>query len=384
MPTRGICATYCKDSDPVRDLLSFMSMRRAIIHIGTPRTGTTSFQAILSAHRDKLRQAGLLYPDLTPRSTPGPHLSHQYLGETFDGRRPRRERIELLSTLDQALVDTVPDIVILSYEGLCLLPAWHRAPAMLAELFARRGFAIEILLTVKPQAWYAQSQYTWRCQFLRERRLFAAALPRDLRHRRYDYNAMLHGWASGGACRVHVVPVHDRRSDAPLLARIFAELGLTDRIASIIAEDDLTLGENRSLGPAAIEVARRLRDRGLMAWDSARARAITDFVAAQARARGLDLAPFNALDDDTVQRVSSLFALRNDVFAHHVWGESWSRRVATVPLAEINEIGSQTTDRDRARHIEEIATAAREQFQLKFGPGVYAFIRGFVDRYGII
>ncbi len=42
--------------------------RRAILHIGTEKTGTTSLQAALSEHRDALAEAGIRYPVLGPQN----------------------------------------------------------------------------------------------------------------------------------------------------------------------------------------------------------------------------------------------------------------------------------------------------------------------------
>jgi hypothetical protein len=338
-------------------------MRRAVIHIGTPRTGTTSLQTVLCAYREDLAAAGVLYPDLTPRSaSSAPHLSHQYLGEALDGRRPRREQTELLDRLDEVLAGTDAEIVMLSYEGFCLLPPRHRAPDMLLKLFARRGFAMEIALTVKAQELYAESQYTWRCQLLREGRVFADALPRILRHRRFNYDACLRAWARAAGGRVHAIPVHDRRSSAPLIERILTQLGLMDRLGPVMAAADLVRCENRSPGPAAIEVSRRLRHESGISVSNADARIITDAIAEEVLARGLDTLPFHGLDSDISERVISRFAVSNDRFAQSVWGESWSRRIAAVPLAPANAIVPGRLDCSTAGHIEAIATAVRGRF----------------------
>ena len=175
-------------------------MRRAIIHIGTPRTGTSAFQTLLLSHRDQLLDRGVLYPNLTPCSSPLPHLNHQHLGEAF-GRKPENRK-ELLTKLDSTLADTAADVVLLSYESFCLPPHRTAAPKLLCGLLARRGFRPEVLMTVRPQASYILSQYTWRIQFLREARPFRAAFLKDFTEPRYDYLHSLRTWARlpTGAC----------------------------------------------------------------------------------------------------------------------------------------------------------------------------------------
>ncbi|KMO40741.1 hypothetical protein VQ02_07180 [Methylobacterium variabile] len=336
-------------------------MRRAIIHIGTPRTGTSSLQMLLFTHRDELRRAGILYPELTPASTPLPHVSHQHLGETLDGRRPRRERGELLDRLDRALAASRADVALLSYESLCGLPPWHRAPKLLCGLFERHGFRPEILMTVRPQADYLQSQYTWRIQFLREARAFAAAFEAELRARRFDYLHGLRSWARAAAWRVHLVPVQDRRSRAPLVERIAVELGLADRLLPLLTPADLAYRTNESLGPVGVEAARRLRADGAGGAQEL-ARAVTARIDALAHERGLDAEPFRALDPAMIERVTQAHERGNDLLARRVWGTDWGTRVADPSSRPVNELARLGPGSGREEQVEEILRVVREEF----------------------
>jgi hypothetical protein len=42
--------------------------QRVVLHVGLPKTGTTYLQAVLAAHRDALREAGVLYPFVKPQA----------------------------------------------------------------------------------------------------------------------------------------------------------------------------------------------------------------------------------------------------------------------------------------------------------------------------
>ncbi len=336
-------------------------MRRAIIHIGTPRTGTSSLQMLLHRHRGDLHRAGVLYPDLTPASAPQPHVSHQHLGETLDGRRPRRERGELIAHLDRALAESRDEVVLLSYESLCLLPPWHRAPGLLCGLFERRGFRPEILMTVRPQAAYLQSQYTWRIQFLREARAFASAFEAELRARRFDYRRGLTAWARAAAWRVHLVPVQDRLSPAPLIARIAAEIGLADRLLPLLTPADLAYRTNASLGPVGVEVSRRLRAEGAGGAQGP-ARAVTERIDALAHARGFDGEPFRALDPAMTARVGEVYGRRNDALARRVWGTDWAARVADPAPRVVNELARLGPEGGREAQVAEILGAIRGEF----------------------
>ncbi|MGY2050305.1 hypothetical protein [Methylobacterium sp. JK268] len=316
-------------------------MRRAIIHIGTPRTGSSSLQTLLFRHRGALREAGIVYPDLTP-SGARPHLSHQYLGAALAGRRPRRECRDLLATLDGTLAASTADVALISYESLCLLPSWHRAPRILCDLLESRGFRPEILVVLRPQAEALQSQYLWRLQFLRESRPLAACFAADLRQRRLDYLYGVSGWARAAGGRVHLVPYRDRRSDALLTARIAAELGLADRLVPLLSPEDLALCSNRSLDAVSAEVARRLHRAGSVLSQD-RARAVTMRVEALAAERGLAGPVFQGLDADLRAQAAGFHRTTNDLLARHVWGTDWADRVEEAAGGPVTERAGRET-----------------------------------------
>lgn len=338
--------------------------RRAIIHIGWPRTGTTSFQFLLDRLRPDLATAGILYPDLTPAAAPQPHLNHQHLGETFDGRSPVAARKELLARLDDALAATRCDTVILSYEGLIQLREAGPAAETLAALFLRRGFVPEIAATVKPQAGFLNSAYTWRCQFLRESRLLAAYARNEMGSPRLDYGASLSPWHAampGGLC---LVPMRDGRSDRPLMIRLFDDLGLLDRVGPLLTDADVTRRENPSPGPVAVAASRWLHHHGVAKILGSEARAAGRFLEVAARSIGRDQSGFWGVDSALLQQVEARFHGANDALARDVWGCPWAERVAPDPAREVNEIQGDEPD------VQAVVRATLDQFSLvrRHGP----------------
>ncbi len=323
-------------------------MRRAIVHIGLPRTGTTSFQRMLFDMRQALDSCGILYPDLTPRAASQPHLNHQHLGETLDGRRPKAERTELLDRLRALLRETSADTVILSYEGLCWRGGrWfsRSTPKLLAGLFERAGFAMETLLTVKPQAEYLNSMYTLRTQWLNETRDFITFVQSQLLSRRLRYDTLAAPWRAACNGRLHTVPLRDARSDRPFLHRILIELGLFDRLRTHLP-DTLPL-ENSSPGPVAVEIARRLGSRFRFGGRAPALRDVTRFIEQQAWARKLDTQRFQGIIPDLRARIEAEFFECNDSVADWSWQAAWQDRVQNAPLIEANEItGASRRSRD--------------------------------------
>jgi hypothetical protein len=345
-------------------------MRRAILHPGWPRTGTTTFQRILTQLRPALAERGIAYPDLTPASAAEPHLSHQHLGETLDGRRPVRERGELMDRLDALLAERGPEVVLISYEGLSQMRRPERAAAALAGLMGRHGYAVEILATIKPQGEFLNSSYTWRSQFLREKRVFKDFALAQLNDRKLDHAALLAPWRAVATGPVHVVPVRDATSSEPLPWRLFAALGLLDQVKPLLTATDLTLTENRSPGPVAVEVSRRLRAEGAHRQLGARVREATRQIERSAVTLGFDLVPFKGMDDALRDQIAGRFAERNDRFARQAWGVGWAERVAEEPRRARNEIAGGAEHREA---VEAIMAEIRTGFGLR--PGLLGRLR---------
>jgi hypothetical protein len=75
--------------DPLSAALAdprFRSVRRLVVHIGMPKTGTTALQTLLHRHRGELRSRGILYPTSPHPEYPGMHtwLSSAALNDSAD------------------------------------------------------------------------------------------------------------------------------------------------------------------------------------------------------------------------------------------------------------------------------------------------------------
>ncbi len=277
---------------------------------------------------------------------------------------PRSERAELLASLSSQLSATGADTVLLSYEGLCLASPWLGVPERLAALFARHGFAMEVLATVKPQDELVNSAYTWRTQFLREGRPFARYFQAEIGQSRLDLARLLRSWRGACAGRLRAVATRDPRSGRPLVGRVFEELGLLPRVAALVGAEDLALVENRSPGPVATEVARRLRRQGAHLALGQAARDATRFVEDAARSRGLNDVAFLGLDPALRGKAAARWERANDRFARQVWGQAWSARVAAQPAAPGNELAGRSSP-----DVEDILALTCERFQLRLAQG---------------
>jgi hypothetical protein len=344
-------------------------VRRAIVHIGMPRTGSTSFQEVLARLRPQLASVGICYPKLAPPGSPeAVDVNHHRLGQALDRRRPAAERRDALARLDAILGVTQADTVLLSYEDFAVQrPCW-RIPATLAEIFARRGFAMETALVVKPQAEQLASAYALRAQVISEGRTFRGFLQHEGASGRYDYGARLEPWRQACAGRVVAVPFRDRRSGAPLLQRLIDGLGLGARLAPLLFSADLEYRTNRSSGPIAVEAARRLYRLGVHRQVTGHPRQLGHFLDGWAWARSLDADRFRGVAPDDLSRVEVRFAASNTRFAASCWGLSWEAIIDPAPAAPANELAGQPIPPETEALVAELVHAATLQAAYRAPP----------------
>jgi hypothetical protein len=338
-----------------------------------PRTGSTTFQHVLAHSRQALEKAGILYPDLTPRSALyQPHISHQHLGETLDGRRSLYEREELLDVLSQKLVRSDCDVVLLSYEDLIQQQPRFRVPALLETFFARQGFTAEALVVVKPQSEHLNSIYTHRTQMMRERQAFAHFARGYIGSARFAYGRLIEPWVLAFSGRVRAVPVRDRRFPAaPLVVRMLTELRLHRRAASAITWKDMQRVENRSPGPVAVEVSRRLRAMRTHARLSVPPRDMMRVVQRLATRLGYDRQKFNGVWPELRSDLDKRYHETNERFARSIWTLGWNDIVVPEPSCPVNELIAGQIDAGTEVAIAEIMREAARQFAVTPRPSAF-------------
>lgn len=92
-----------------------MRKPRLLLHVGAPKTGTTTLQHALHASRGPLLAAGILYPDVD--LNPGPAPKHQWLANLLLFPEPGRFERNVAAVVEQAAA-TGAGRVVLSTEGL--------------------------------------------------------------------------------------------------------------------------------------------------------------------------------------------------------------------------------------------------------------------------
>src|SRR6516225_2292246 len=97
-------------------LVACMPAKRAVLHIGTPKTGTSSFQGLIAQNLAHFRAQGLFYP-LTGRVG----WAHHNLAWELTHDRRYTTRAGSLAQLAQELERNQPSSVLLSSEDFVCL-----------------------------------------------------------------------------------------------------------------------------------------------------------------------------------------------------------------------------------------------------------------------
>ncbi len=116
----------------------------ALLHVGMHKTGTTSFQAQLSAHDAELLEGGLLYPST---SRENPSVSHNLLAKELLAARRHPMQIRCVRDLFAEISASGCDRVFISFEELSM--AWDR-PALLDALrveLEQVGYRVHVLFS---------------------------------------------------------------------------------------------------------------------------------------------------------------------------------------------------------------------------------------------
>lgn len=227
-------------------------MPRLIIHPGAPKTGTSTLQRFLHAHREALLRRGVaVYTPANFRRAP---MMRACRSATRGG--PPLSR----AALDAFAAETADaDIVLVSEEGFCsgfLLggepePSGLERAGMSAEVIGSLPFDdIRVILTIRQQRGFLVSSYTHRVKLHREARGFSRWLDEAVDAERLSWSGVASAFeARLGAGRVALLPFEIVKAESAVsyVRAFFAAAGLS--------LDDLDLGEVRAANVSASHLA---------------------------------------------------------------------------------------------------------------------------------
>ena len=300
-------------------------MRRLVVHVGPPKTATTSIQNGLFANGDVLARYGVYLPrtgrlELAPKSVAHHHLAWELMGSPrFSGD------IGGWDALAAEIAGVDAETVLVSSE---LLSPGTLFPGGIGDALQERLLtfdrAVTVVCAVRDQLSSMNSAYGQEVKLLGPVRDFAEHTAGALDRGDADLVCQTSRWYESSSIDLVAVPFPTLVASDPLLALLQAA-----RI-DVPAGELVTSGEpaNITLGPVAVVAFRLLRHylEGLnpgMTHDDMPVRELHRVAARAARAAGWCEEPFWGWTPELAAEAAARLAESNERFAQAVWGTPW-------------------------------------------------------------
>ena len=322
--------------------------RRCILHVGSPKTATSTIQSALKANREKLLEDGIL----VPRSGQTESGSHRYLAFSLAGQPVPREGAAADRKLGREIAASDAQTILISSEFLwSILNKKSTAERVIGELRAM-DLDVTLLLYVRNQPQYFNSMYQHDANFRRWRGFsqFVGGARRNMG--RYGYCRWL------GIAETHGVPLIVRPFSEEVRKRGVVEDFLAAAGVASAGRCDLAAELRRSVGPFTVAVAqslmRRIGERAKLTEQQASD--CRHALRAELKRRGIEDHGYCGLTTGLAAEIEQAFAKDNGRFAEAVWGKPWQEAFAsdTGRDFEPNDYAMTGVPADRRQNLEEV------------------------------
>lgn len=299
-------------------------MARVVVHVGPPKTATTSLQRGLFTNTDLLRQHGVYLP-LAARLEFEPNaVCHHHLAWELTGSARFRPDIGGWDALRAELAGIDAETVLLSSEELSRAVLVDGVGDRLHEQLLSLGREVTIVYVVRDQLSQVNSFYAQQVKMLENVDAFGPHVTGVLRRGDVDLERHAGRWYRDPQLDFVAVP--------------FTALEAADPLVTVLRATriDVPLGEivtspeqvNITLGPIAVEAIRLLRvylqglNRSLSDDDPA-VRKLHRIAARRAKEAGWCDDAYWGWPPPLAARAAEQLAASNERFARAVWSSSW-------------------------------------------------------------
>lgn len=289
------------------------------LHIGLPKTGTSSIQVFLRDNPQLLEKIGYCVPQIGQGRAGGHHTLVRTLAGLPVPPHQAVAEADILKELDQAAGKSV----LISSEMLTgMLAQEHLADALLSKL-RRNGMSVILVFYVRNQTQWINSVYGQGIKSFRQAQTFSQFVK--------DVLSNTAGYSYKKWIKIAV------KLGVELRVQPFTKLVRTNGvIRSYLQQVGVATGEpyewpariNDSAGPFTVEAARRLMSwvpggvEGLTFMQSTRSKLA---LAKEIESMKIREPSYCGLDTDTAATIEAAFADDNDQFALSVWNAPWSK-----------------------------------------------------------
>ena len=349
--------------------------RRCILHVGSPKTATSTIQFVLKANRNQFLKDGIL----VPRSGQTETGSHRYLAFSLAGMPVPAEAASADLDLAREIARSDAGCVVISSEFFwTILARKERADRVMGYL-ASLDLDISVVLYVRNQPQYINSFYQHHANFRRDCAFSTFVSEARRNSRMYTYSRWI-GFAE--------------RHGVTLLARPFSEevrkLGVIEDFLATAGVAPAGRNNNavelrRSIGPFTVAAARALMRRTgdpkrLTEQQTADCR---HALRSELRRRGIEDHGYCGLTTGLAADIEQAFAKDNGRFAEAVWGKPWREVFAsdTGRDFEPNDYAMTGVPAGRRQLLEEVVASLGPPIEAIARPGGNRMLSALKSRF---
>lgn len=228
-----------------------MPSRKALVHVGTHKTGTKSIQLYFSRHWDALARAGLYQPNAGRHKFDETHATPGHHDLAFDLMHARRDSLD---ELVNELRESASPGVFISSEEFHPLAAGNEL-TILRDTLSSAGYEATAIVYLRAQAEYAQSMYAEmsKAQNAQRFNVYLDEIVRTgtLAHGPsyqifFDYSKLVLALAGVfGENHVVVRPYHAQREAAALIADMLRVITTVEPALALPSLGDPSVSVNR-------------------------------------------------------------------------------------------------------------------------------------------
>ncbi len=297
-------------------------MHLCTLHIGLPKSGSTTIQSMIFANRTRLARHGVYVPEASTNGYRNAH--HHMLAWEILGRTTRKDAQGNIEALKSELtLRRTPGHILITSEYF--QERLHRKPYLegLRDLFAAMGYRLRIVAYVRPQPDYINSNYAQNVKLLFNKQGVDLFVRRALKLGRYDYTKLLLPVLELDGIETVYRPFNRETLERGISKDFLATIGLNE---SAIAGMKISMIENTSPGPktlaVCLAVSRRLAKLGIVLDDDDRNRA-SRTIQDLGEQMGWNAVKFSGISKHNARLIQKRFATSNDEFASAVWDRKW-------------------------------------------------------------
>ncbi len=343
-------------------------MARLVVHLGPPKTATTSIQRGLFANAELLAAHGVQLPEVARLEFEPRSVCHHHLAWELTGSPRFRPAIGGWDALAAELADVDAETVLISSEELGRAVISGGAGDRLDERLLSLGRDVTVVFVVRDQLSQLNSDYAQQVKMMEEVVPFGAYATGVLRRGEADLESIASRWYASPRFDFVAVPYPALSDPDPLVTLL--------RAARIDVPESLLVLEpealNITLGPVAVEAIRLLRvylhglNRSLSADDPA-VRRLHRIAARAAKDAGWCDDPYWGWPPALAARAAEQLAPSNERFAQAVWGLKWPLPLPVDrPPARAQLLKLPAAELDRVHEF--VVTMAKRYATLRSAP----------------